>query len=119
MTTFIKRSYDMINKLDEWGVKFEKDETGEYNVKKVHHMGTYVLPMPEGHHMKKILYRQLRKKRVQVINRYMATRLFKGSHGRIAAPVPNGTRSDTRADGKTVVPPISSTRPRFSILLMK
>jgi len=81
---YAQRSYDMINKLDEWGVKFEKDETGEYNVKKVHHMGTYVLPMPEGHHMKKILYRQLRKKRVQVINRFMATKLFKGKDGRIA-----------------------------------
>ena len=81
---YATRSYDMINKLDEWGVKFEKDETGEYNVKKVHHVGTYVLPMPEGHHMKKILYRQLRKKRVQVINRFMATRLFKGKDGRIA-----------------------------------
>jgi len=81
---YAQRSFDMINKLDEWGVKFEKDETGDYNVKKVHHIGTYVLPMPEGHHMKKVLYRQLRKKRVQVINRFMATKLFKGKDGRIA-----------------------------------
>ncbi|MEJ2181260.1 MAG: fumarate reductase/succinate dehydrogenase flavoprotein subunit [Gammaproteobacteria bacterium] len=81
---YAQRSYDMINTLDDWGVKFEKDETGEYNVKKVHHMGTYVLPMPEGHHMKKVLYRQLRKKRVQVINRYMATKLFTGKDGKIA-----------------------------------
>ncbi len=81
---YAQRSYDMINQLDEWGVKFEKDETGDYNVKKVHHMGTYVLPMPEGHNMKKILYRQLRRNRVQVINRFMATRLFNGADGRIA-----------------------------------
>jgi len=81
---YAERSFDMINQLDEWGVKFEKDETGDYNVKKVHHMGTYVLPMPEGHNMKKILYRQLRRKRVQVINRFMATRLFNGPDGRIA-----------------------------------
>lgn len=81
---YATRSYDMINQLDEWGVKFEKDETGEYNVKKVHHMGTYVLPMPEGHNIKKILYRQLKRNRVQVINRYMATRLFNGPDGRIA-----------------------------------
>jgi succinate dehydrogenase/fumarate reductase flavoprotein subunit len=81
---YAQRSFDMINLLDEWGVKFEKDETGDYNVKKVHHMGTYVLPMPEGHHMKKILYRQLRRHRVQVVNRYMATRLYTGKDGRIA-----------------------------------
>lgn len=81
---YAQRSFDMINLLDEWGVKFEKDETGDYNVKKVHHMGTYVLPMPEGHHMKKILYRQLRRHRVQVVNRYMATRLYIGKNGRIA-----------------------------------
>lgn len=80
---YAQRSYEMINQLDEWGVKFEKDETGDYNVKKVHHMGTYVLPMPEGHNIKKILYRQLRRKRIQVINRFMATRLFTGSDGRI------------------------------------
>jgi len=81
---YAERSFDMINLLDEWGVKFEKDETGDYNVKKVHHMGTYVLPMPEGHHMKKILYRQLRRHRVQVVNRYMATRLYTGKDGQIA-----------------------------------
>ena len=81
---YATRSYDMINQLDEWGVKFEKDETGDYNVKKVHHIGSYVLPMPEGHDMKKVLYRQLRRKRVQVINRFMATRLFTGKDGRIA-----------------------------------
>jgi succinate dehydrogenase/fumarate reductase flavoprotein subunit len=80
---YAQRSYDMIKQLDSWGVKFEKDETGDFNVKKVHHMGTYVLPMPEGHHMKKILYRQLRRNRVKVVNRYMATRLFNGPDGRI------------------------------------
>lgn len=81
---YAERSFEMINQLDEWGVKFEKDETGDYNVKKVHHMGTYVLPMPEGHNIKKILYRQLRRKRVEVINRFMATRLLKGPDGAIA-----------------------------------
>ncbi len=81
---YAQRSYDMIQQLDRWGVKFEKDETGDYNVKKVHHMGTYVLPMPEGHHVKKILYRQLRRNRVQVVNRYVATRLVKDAEGRVA-----------------------------------
>jgi succinate dehydrogenase/fumarate reductase flavoprotein subunit len=82
--TYAEKSFDMIQQLDEWGIKFEKDETGDYNVKKVHHMGTYVLPMPEGHHMKKVLYRQLRRHRVTVINRFMATRLFKDKEGKIS-----------------------------------
>jgi len=82
--TYAEKSFDMIQQLDDWGIKFEKDETGDYNVKKVHHMGTYVLPMPEGHHMKKVLYRQLRRHRVTVINRFMATRLFKDQEGKIS-----------------------------------
>jgi len=42
-------SFPMIQYLDKLGVKFEKDGTGEYNMRKVHHVGTYVLPMREGH----------------------------------------------------------------------
>ncbi|AOV15732.1 fumarate reductase/succinate dehydrogenase flavoprotein subunit [Acidihalobacter aeolianus] len=90
---YAKRSFDMINKLDSWGVKFEKDETGDYSVKKVHHMGTYVLPMPEGHHMKKILYRQLRRKRVDVVNRFVVTRLLKDASGRIAGAMMVNSRT--------------------------
>ena len=81
---YAQNSFDMIQNLDNWGVKFEKDETGDYNMKKVHHLGTYVLPMPEGHHVKKILYRQLKRKRVNIINRYVSTRLLTGSDGQIA-----------------------------------
>ena len=102
---YAERSYDMINQLDKWGVKFEKDETGEYNVKKVHHMGTYVLPMPEGHNMKKILYRQLRRNGIQVINRFMATRLFTGADGRIAGAMLLNPRTGETAviRAKTVI----------------
>ncbi len=81
---YAQQSFSMIEELDRWGVKFEKDETGDYAVKKVHHMGTYVLPMPEGHHMKKVLYRQLKKWRVDITNRYMATRLLLDRNGAIA-----------------------------------
>ena len=81
---YAQQSFSMIEELDRWGVKFEKDETGDYAVRKVHHMGTYVLPMPEGHHMKKVLYRQLKKWRVDITNRYMATRLLLDKSGAIA-----------------------------------
>lgn len=58
---YAKHSFKTIQQLDQWGIKFEKDETGEFAVKKVHHMGAYVLPMPEGHDVKKVLYRQLKR----------------------------------------------------------
>ena len=89
---YAQRSFSMIQKLDGWGVHFQKDETGEYDMKKVHHLGTYVLPMPQGHNVKKILYRQLRRHRVMVENRYHATRLLKDKDGVIAGCVAIGTR---------------------------
>ncbi|SFK58981.1 fumarate reductase/succinate dehydrogenase flavoprotein subunit [Methylocapsa palsarum] len=90
---YAMRSFDMIRELDDWGVKFQKDENGDYDVKKVHHLGSYVLPMPEGGGVKKILYRQLRKAQVLISNRYMATRLLKASDGRIAGAVAVNSRT--------------------------
>lgn len=81
---YASNSYAMIEELDRWGVKFEKDETGDFAVRKVHHLGSYVLPMPEGHHMKKVLYRQLKRARVDITNRVVATRLITGAAGEIA-----------------------------------
>jgi len=78
-------SFEMIQELDRWGVKFEKDETGDYSVRKVHHLGAYVLPMPEGHHMKRILYRQLKRARVEITNRVVVTRVLTGADGEVAA----------------------------------
>ncbi|HQT00930.1 MAG: fumarate reductase/succinate dehydrogenase flavoprotein subunit [Hydrogenophilales bacterium 16-64-46] len=92
---YAQESYSMIEQLDRWGVKFEKDETGDYAVKKVHHLGAYVLPMPEGHHMKKVLYRQLKKARVEVTNRFMATRLLTDANGEIAGACVLDTREGT------------------------
>jgi succinate dehydrogenase/fumarate reductase flavoprotein subunit len=74
----------MIEELARWGVKFERDETGDYAVKKVHHMGTYVLPMPEGHDIKRVLYRQLKRHRVEIENRLVATRLLTAADGSVA-----------------------------------
>lgn len=90
---YAQRSFPMIEKLDSWGVHFQKDETGDYDMKKVHHLGTYVLPMPEGHNVKKILYRRLRRMRVEIENRYQATRLLKDADGNIAGMVGVNTRT--------------------------
>lgn len=89
---YAQGSYDMIKKLDSWGVYFQKDETGEYDMKKVHHLGTYVLPMPEGHNIKKILYRRLRRHRVTIENRYQAIRLLKDKTGAVSGCIALGTR---------------------------
>ena len=52
------RGFAMVQRLERYGVKFEKDEHGEYAVRRVHRSGSYVLPMPEGKDVKKALYRR-------------------------------------------------------------
>jgi len=81
---YAKHSFKTIEELDRWGVKFEKDGNGDYAVKKVHHMGSYVLPMPEGHDIKKMLYRQLKRARIAITNRIVATRLLTDAHGNVS-----------------------------------
>jgi succinate dehydrogenase/fumarate reductase flavoprotein subunit len=75
------------------GIRFLKNENGDYAVKKVHHIGTYVLPMPNGETVKKALYRQLRRARILISNRYMATRLLTASDGRVAGAISVNTRT--------------------------
>ncbi|WKB54676.1 fumarate reductase/succinate dehydrogenase flavoprotein subunit [Eleftheria terrae] len=90
---YAANSHAMIEELDRWGVRFEKDETGDYAVRKVHHMGSYVLPMPEGHDIKKVLYRQLKRTRVEITQRLVATRLLTAADGRIAGAMAFDCRS--------------------------
>lgn len=73
---YARESFPMIQELEAWGVKFQKTSTGDYDLKKVHHKGSYVLPMPEGYDIKKILTRVIRRVGVQVENRVMATRVL-------------------------------------------
>jgi succinate dehydrogenase/fumarate reductase flavoprotein subunit/HEAT repeat protein len=74
------RGYGMVRRLERYGVKFEKDAAGEYHVRRVHRSGSYVLPMPEGRDIKKVLYRVLRQRsmreRIQVENRVMPVRVI-------------------------------------------
>ncbi|XXU49203.1 fumarate reductase/succinate dehydrogenase flavoprotein subunit [Sorangium sp. So ce1014] len=73
---YARNSFAMIQELDSWGVKFQKTRSGDFDVKKVHHNGSYVLPMPEGYDLKKILTRMVKRAGVRVINRVMATRIL-------------------------------------------
>ncbi|WP_418960309.1 fumarate reductase/succinate dehydrogenase flavoprotein subunit [Streptomyces tritici] len=74
------RGFDMVRRLESYGVKFEKDEHGAYAVRQVHRSGSYVLPMPEGKDVKKVLYRQLRRRemreRIRIENRVMPVRVL-------------------------------------------
>jgi succinate dehydrogenase/fumarate reductase flavoprotein subunit/HEAT repeat protein len=74
------RGHDMVRRLEHYGVKFEKDEHGAYAVRKVHRSGSYVLPMPEGRDIKKVLYRVLRRRenreRIRIENRLMPVRVL-------------------------------------------
>lgn len=71
-----KLGYETIQELESWGVKFQKDEQGDYDLKQVHRVGKYVLPMPEGKDLKPILTRQVKRHKVNVTNRVMATRVI-------------------------------------------
>ncbi|MEU1051213.1 fumarate reductase/succinate dehydrogenase flavoprotein subunit [Streptomyces sp. NPDC005876] len=74
------RGFAMVRRLESYGVKFEKDEHNEYAVRQVHRSGSYVLPMPEGKDVKKVLYRQLRRRemreRIRIENRVMPVRVL-------------------------------------------
>lgn len=90
---YAQSCYSIVEELDSFGIRFQKNENGDFDVKKVHHIGTYVLPMPNGDTVKKALYRQLRRARLLISNRYMATRLLTGADGRIAGVIAVNTRT--------------------------
>ncbi|MCV7298387.1 fumarate reductase/succinate dehydrogenase flavoprotein subunit [Mycobacterium barrassiae] len=74
------RGFTMVQRLERYGVKFEKDEHGEYAVRRVHRSGSYVLPMPEGKDVKKALYRVLRQRsmreKIRIENRFVPVRVL-------------------------------------------
>lgn len=78
--------FSVIQELESWGVKFQKDHEGNYDLKQVHRVGKYVLPMPEGKDLKKILARQVKRHGVKVTNRVMATRVMV-QNGRVTGAV--------------------------------
>lgn len=74
------RGFAMVQRLERYGVKFEKNSRGEYAVRRVHRSGSYVLPMPEGKDVKKALYRVLRQRamreKIRIENRLMPVRVL-------------------------------------------
>ncbi|WP_431839963.1 fumarate reductase/succinate dehydrogenase flavoprotein subunit [Gordonia hongkongensis] len=102
------RGFAMIGRLERYGVKFEKDEYGEYAVRRVHRSGSYVLPMPEGKDVKKALYRVLRKRdmreKITIENRLMPVRvLTAGGRAVGAAALHTRTSEFVEIGAKTVI----------------
>jgi succinate dehydrogenase/fumarate reductase flavoprotein subunit len=87
-----KLGFGVIQELESWGVKFQKDAQGEYDLKQVHRVGKYVLPMPEGKDLKQILTRQVKRHKARVTNRVMATRVLV-KDGRVIGAVGFDVRS--------------------------
>ena len=90
---YAETCYSIIEELDKFGIRFQKDDNGDYAIRKVHHIGSYVLPMPNGDTVKKALYRQLRRARVLISNRFCATRLLTDKDGRTAGVICVNTRT--------------------------
>lgn len=90
------RGFAMVQRLERYGVKFEKNEHGEYAVRRVHRSGSYVLPMPEGKDVKKALYRVLRQRsmreKIRIENRLMPVRVLTDG-GRAVGAAALNTRS--------------------------
>ncbi|WP_067696138.1 fumarate reductase/succinate dehydrogenase flavoprotein subunit [Nocardia jejuensis] len=90
------RGFAMVQRLERYGVKFEKDAYGEYAVRRVHRSGSYVLPMPEGKDVKKALYRVLRQRtmreRIRIENRLMPVRVLT-ENGRAVGAAALNTRT--------------------------
>jgi len=91
------RGFAMVQRLERYGVKFEKDEHGEYAVRRVHRSGSYVLPMPEGKDVKKALYRVLRQRsmreKIRIENRLMPVRVLTNGEGRAAGAAAFNSRT--------------------------
>src|SRR5258708_15048725 len=46
------RGFAMVQRLERYGVKFEKDQHGEYAERRLHPSGSYLHPIPEGKDVK-------------------------------------------------------------------
>lgn len=74
--TLAERSFDMLKKLESWGVLFPTDEDGNYDMLKGHPKGKFVVTMKEPE-LKTILHQRARDLGVKIFNRTMAMSLLK------------------------------------------
>jgi succinate dehydrogenase/fumarate reductase flavoprotein subunit len=86
-----ERSWEMMQRLIDWGVCFPVDDKGEYEILQVHPKGKFCVTMKEPE-LKAILYQKMRDLGVRVVNRHMAVRLLKNGD-RVAGAVALNVRS--------------------------
>jgi succinate dehydrogenase/fumarate reductase flavoprotein subunit len=88
-----EKSFALLKKLEQWGIEFEKDEEGKYVVKDLFSAGGKFLVPMDGWNLKLILAREVRSRKIKVLNRTMATSLisdFKSVHGATGLNVRTG-----------------------------
>ncbi|MGI6225950.1 MAG: FAD-binding protein, partial [Peptococcales bacterium] len=73
--TLAQRSYELLKKLENWGVFFPKNMDGNYHVMQVDTSGKFCVGMDEPD-LKLILERKIREANIKVLNKTMATRLI-------------------------------------------
>jgi succinate dehydrogenase/fumarate reductase flavoprotein subunit len=71
-----QRSFELMRKLEDWGVRFRKDADGNYEMLKIHPKGKFCAGMDEPN-LKVILSSRAEDIGVRVFNRTMATSLLK------------------------------------------
>ena len=84
-----EKSFAMLKKLEQWGIEFEKDGKGQYVVKGARNS---LVPM-YGWNLKLILAREVGSRKIEVLNRTMATSLisdFESVHGATGLNVRTG-----------------------------
>ena len=86
-----ERSYDMLKKLEKWGVRFVLDEDGNYRTLQYHVKGRFQTAMDEPD-LKLILANQVIEKNVSIVNRVMGLHLLKEGE-KIAGAVGVNTRT--------------------------
>jgi len=85
------RSYELLKKLEAWGVKFIRDSDGNYRTLQYHVKGKFQTAMDEPD-LKLILAKKVQEADVQVINRVMGINILKDGD-RVAGAVGINTRT--------------------------
>ena len=70
-----RRSFDLLKKLEKWGVYFPKDDNGNYRTLQYHPIGKFLTAMEEPD-LKVIIAKQVLGKGARVINRTMGLRIM-------------------------------------------
>ncbi len=86
-----ERSYGLLKKLETWGVRFIRDDSGNYRTLQYHVKGRFQAAMDEPD-LKLILAKKVSESKVNIINRIMCIGILK-EDGRIAGAVGLNTRT--------------------------